>query len=315
MTRPNPELNKLHRENPQPGDWWQEHMCFYHIVLKVLEDGNLVIAKRDRKVTDGQRPDLSEAHVVTKLQHTQSTMGADVVTDNEMGRFWLSEWVDCYDSKYKELPVPIIPPLTYNDDMHLVSSAEFELAKLGRDRKAAFQKLHGALDAYLETAGIETYNELAVVLHYALGQFLAQCKPVNFAGLQLEVDLDRDLDLVVFSTFQFGKEPRAFFTMIREKGVVEQTAPASVHGSLETYLKDFANDISRMAYLPLSAIRLLSELGIELACITGTDGTDITEFELNYHWAGNTIIVRVDLKPLLEDCETMKEILAGLVDA
>jgi hypothetical protein len=314
MTRPNPELNKLHRENPQPGDWWQEHMCFYHVVLKVFEDGSVVIAKRDRKVTDGQRPDLAEAHVVTKVQHMQSTQGADVVTDNEMGRYWLSEWVDCYGSKYKELPVPIIPPFIYNDDVHIVGSAEFELAKLGRDRRAAYQKVHETLDAYLSNTTIETYNELAVVLHHALGQFLAQCKPVNFAGLQLEVDSNQDLDLVVFSTFQFGKEPRAFFTMIREKGVVPSAVPADVHGSLETYLKDFANDISRMAYLPLSAVRVMSELGIELVGITGTDGTDITEFQLTYQWAGSTILLQVNLKPLMEDCEAMKEILAGLHD-
>lgn len=61
MKRPSYELNEEHINNPVPGDYWNEMLVMYHAVLRVLPNGNRIIADKDRSVTDGQRPDLSQA--------------------------------------------------------------------------------------------------------------------------------------------------------------------------------------------------------------------------------------------------------------
>jgi hypothetical protein len=105
------EVNQKHVDEPIPGDYWDEMLVLYHVVLKVLPNGNRVIAERDRTVTDGQRPDLSQAFEITKADHRKKvTYSVDklgfvacVTTGNKIALGWITEWATEFGGRYKEL--------------------------------------------------------------------------------------------------------------------------------------------------------------------------------------------------------------------
>lgn len=109
MARPDQTLNLQHLDNPLEGDYWHEMCCVYHVVLKVLTNGNLVIANR-QKEKDGQWFDFKNAHEITKAEHTKLVrykgidgFVADVVVASTPGMAAVSEWRDMYLGKYKSV--------------------------------------------------------------------------------------------------------------------------------------------------------------------------------------------------------------------
>ena len=109
MARPDQTLNLQHLDNPLEGDYWHEMCCVYHVVLKVLTNGNLVIANRQNE-KDGQWFDFKNAHEITKAEHTKLVrykgidgFVADVVVASTPGMAAVSEWRDMYLGKYKSV--------------------------------------------------------------------------------------------------------------------------------------------------------------------------------------------------------------------
>ena len=100
MARPDQTLNLQHLDNPLEGDYWHEMCCVYHVVLKVLTNGNLVIANRQNE-KDGQWFDFKNAHEITKAEHTKLVrykgidgFVADVVVASTPGMAAVSAWRD-----------------------------------------------------------------------------------------------------------------------------------------------------------------------------------------------------------------------------
>lgn len=104
---PNPEQNKAAIENPQPGDYWTERMILYHVLLDVLPNGNLVIAKKDRTVREHQTVDYKRAQEITpdeykRLVTYQQIDGfvADVTRGAAFGEAVVAKWHQDYDRAY-----------------------------------------------------------------------------------------------------------------------------------------------------------------------------------------------------------------------
>lgn len=100
------ERNLKHIENPQPGDYWNEMFCPYHVVLAVT-DSSVIICDKKVDMDDGWTFDLSETKTISHLEHrdlvTYSTMRdkfvADVVPNSKLMPM-VQEW---RDAKRKEL--------------------------------------------------------------------------------------------------------------------------------------------------------------------------------------------------------------------
>jgi hypothetical protein len=107
MTSPQDELNKKHIETPEPGDYWHERMVPYHLVLAVLENGNIVIAEsgdysgirldRCREVTKAEQNKLVCYH-----GHTQAFC-ADVLVGSENGLKGVDVWKMHYRGDYTSI--------------------------------------------------------------------------------------------------------------------------------------------------------------------------------------------------------------------
>lgn len=99
-------LNLKHIENPQPGDYWHEMFCPYHVVLAVA-DNHVIICEKNIDMKDGWTFDLSETRTLSHLEHrnlvTYSTLRdkfvADVVPNSKLMPM-VKEW---RDEKFKEL--------------------------------------------------------------------------------------------------------------------------------------------------------------------------------------------------------------------
>lgn len=97
--RPDNKRNQQHLDNPVAGDYWSERTCFYHVVLKALPDGGVIIAERDPIIKDGQAPNLSRPRTLTKAQHAELVrykdidgFVADVFTGNPTTLGWVEQW-------------------------------------------------------------------------------------------------------------------------------------------------------------------------------------------------------------------------------
>lgn len=103
-------FNQQHLDNPEIGDYWQEHFCVYHLVLDVLLNGNLVIAKRDLDFKEGQRFRLEAAEEITKEQHKKLVMYSDLsgfvascVSGSQVALGMVEEWTVNHNGHYLKL--------------------------------------------------------------------------------------------------------------------------------------------------------------------------------------------------------------------
>ena len=102
------ELNKAHLKTPMVGDYWTEFFVLQFVVLRILANGNIVIAGKDRTVEDGQTVDLSKAYEITleqlkKLVRYDTLDGfvCDVTPVTSTSQYWVDAWKKEYQGKYK----------------------------------------------------------------------------------------------------------------------------------------------------------------------------------------------------------------------
>lgn len=105
------DFNQKHIDEPIPGDYWEEMLVMYHVVLRALPNGNVIIADRDRTCKEGQRPDLTKAREITKAEHRRivtysvDKLGfvANCNTGNPVCVGWVLEWETDYAGQYVAL--------------------------------------------------------------------------------------------------------------------------------------------------------------------------------------------------------------------
>lgn len=106
--RPSLELNKAHLKTPMTGDYWTEHFVLQFVVLRILANGNIVIADKDLTVEDGQTVDLSNAYEITLEQLKKFVMYdtldgfvCDVTPVTNTSRYWVDTWKREHYDRYK----------------------------------------------------------------------------------------------------------------------------------------------------------------------------------------------------------------------
>lgn len=106
--RPSLELNKAHLKTPMVGDYWTEHFVLQFVVLRILANGNIVIADKDQTVEDGQTVDLSNAYEITLEQLRKlvmyDTLGGfvcDVTPVTNTSQHWVDTWKREHYERYK----------------------------------------------------------------------------------------------------------------------------------------------------------------------------------------------------------------------
>lgn len=63
--RPSAELNQKHYDCPEVGDYWHEHFVPYLVVLRRLDNGNLVICDEQMDLVGGTAFDVDKAREIT----------------------------------------------------------------------------------------------------------------------------------------------------------------------------------------------------------------------------------------------------------
>ena len=106
--RPSLELNKAHLKTPMVGDYWTEFFVLQFVVLRILANGNIVIADKDRTVEDGQTVDLSNAYEITLEQLKKLVMYdtldgfvCDVTPVTSTSQYWVDAWKKEHCKRYK----------------------------------------------------------------------------------------------------------------------------------------------------------------------------------------------------------------------
>lgn len=106
--RPSLELNKAHLKTPMVGDYWTEHFVLQFVVLRILANGNIVIADKDQTVEDGQTVDLSNAYEITLDQLKKFVMYdtldgfvCDVTPVTSTSQYWVDAWKKEHHERYK----------------------------------------------------------------------------------------------------------------------------------------------------------------------------------------------------------------------
>ena len=106
--RPSLELNKAHLKTPMVGDYWTEHFVLQFVVLRILANGTIVIAGKDRTIEDGQTVDLNNAYEITpeqlkKLVTYPAFDGfvCDVTPVTFISQCWVDDWEKEHHERYK----------------------------------------------------------------------------------------------------------------------------------------------------------------------------------------------------------------------
>ena len=106
--RPSLERNKEHLKTPMVGDYWTEFFVLQFVVLRILANGNIVIADKDRTVEDGQTVDLSNAYEITLEQLKKLVMYdtldgfvCDVTPVTSTSQYWVDTWKREHYERYK----------------------------------------------------------------------------------------------------------------------------------------------------------------------------------------------------------------------
>ena len=106
--RPSLELNKAHLKTPMVGDYWTEHFVLQFVVLRILANGNIVIAGKDRTIEDGQTVDLNNAYEITLEQLKKLVMydtldgfACDVTPVTNTSQYWVDAWKKEHHERYK----------------------------------------------------------------------------------------------------------------------------------------------------------------------------------------------------------------------
>lgn len=100
------DCEQKHADNPIPGDIWMEHFCLYFVVLKVLPNGNVVIADKDMSFKEGQVASLDKAREVTKDDFLSSIKYKSIdgfvanVYMSDVGKGWVEKWETVFGGKY-----------------------------------------------------------------------------------------------------------------------------------------------------------------------------------------------------------------------
>lgn len=97
MSKPDNQVNELHLREPQPGDFWHERFCPYHIVLAVTPDGVVITDKTKPDGSSHYTFDLDAAKEITHEEHARvvryssgNGFAADVVPARAAGS--VREW-------------------------------------------------------------------------------------------------------------------------------------------------------------------------------------------------------------------------------
>ena len=156
MPRPNDALNQEHFDKPEVADYWSEHFVLYHIVLKVFENGNLIIAERDTTVTDYQCFDLMNAREINQAEHAKlvkysSIPGfvADVSVGTEKAHQIVEEWETKFGGRYVALVEAAAEPTT-DVRPYVPTKASLEEVQAVLDRVAAAALGYQSVEALIE---------------------------------------------------------------------------------------------------------------------------------------------------------------------
>ncbi|QKL02911.1 hypothetical protein GEV39_16660 [Pseudomonas sp. NY5710] len=97
MSKPDNQVNELHLREPQPGDFWHERFCPYHIVLAVTPDGVVITDKTKPDGSSHYTFELEAAKEITHEEHARAVryssgngFAADVVPARAAGS--VREW-------------------------------------------------------------------------------------------------------------------------------------------------------------------------------------------------------------------------------
>jgi len=97
VSKPDNQVNELHLREPQPGDFWHERFCPYHIVLAVTPDGVVITDKTKPDGSSHYTFDLDAAKEITHEEHAMvvryssgNGFAADVVPARAAGS--VREW-------------------------------------------------------------------------------------------------------------------------------------------------------------------------------------------------------------------------------
>ena len=141
--RPSLERNKEHLKTPMVGDYWTELFVLQFVVLRILDNGNIVIADKDRTVEDGQTVDLNNAYEVTPEQlkkrvmyNTLDTFVCDVTPVTNTSQYWVDAWKREHYEHYKPYTEEIKTNETVNSESLDKESTLRAIEYLGNDLNA-----------------------------------------------------------------------------------------------------------------------------------------------------------------------------------
>ncbi|WP_256824916.1 ead/Ea22-like family protein [Pseudomonas kurunegalensis] len=184
MSKPDNQVNELHLREPQPGDFWHERFCPYHIVLAVTPDGVVITDKTKPDGSSHYTFDLEAAKEITHEEHARAVryssgngFAADVVPARAAGS--VREW-KAAGSKYIPIAEQQAAPhagealMDTNKMRDLKAMAE----AAGSDEWYAAGDLRYCDDKTGETHG----------LHHDDSRFIAAASPATVLALLEEIE-------------------------------------------------------------------------------------------------------------------------------